>query len=100
VLPRVASGAAHVWHQYVVRAPQGRAQRDELRANLREQGIGTLIHYPVPVHQQPAYARFATGALPHTEAAVGEILSLPLYPELTSEQASQVAATIRQLNNL
>jgi dTDP-4-amino-4,6-dideoxygalactose transaminase len=67
-----------------------------LQAHLRSQGIGTLIHYPVPVHAQPAYAgRIVIGeGLPHTEAAAREILSLPMFPELSSEQAAEVAKAI------
>lgn len=79
----------HVYHLYVVRVPQ----RDRVRARLAEAGVGAAIHYPVPVHQQPAYAGDAVraGHLPHTEAAAREILSLPMYPTLTAEQVRQVS---------
>jgi len=90
--PSTRPGVSHVFHQYVIRS----GRRDELQAHLRNQGIGTLIHYPVPVHAQPAYAgRISIGeGLPHTEAAAREILSLPMFPELSDEQARQVAQAI------
>jgi len=89
-LPIERPGVRHVYHQYVVRS----GRRDALQARLRERGIGTLIHYPVPVHRQPAYAGrlpFA-GELPHTEAAAAEILSLPMFAELSDDQVRAVAA--------
>jgi dTDP-4-amino-4,6-dideoxygalactose transaminase len=91
-LPQIRPGVTHVYHQYVVRS----GRRDALRARLREHGIGTLIHYPTPVHAQPAYAgRLSIGqGLPHTEAAVCEILSLPIYPELRDEDVDRVADEI------
>jgi dTDP-4-amino-4,6-dideoxygalactose transaminase len=83
---------SHVFHQYVIRS----GRRDALQAYLRIQGIGTLVHYPAPVHAQPAYAgRIPIGeGLPHTDAAVREILSLPMFPELSVEQACQVVKAI------
>ena len=96
-LPHVFPENGHVWHQFVVRVPQKfqAGNRDDLQAHLKAQGIGSLVHYPVPIHLQPAYANHATRALPHTETAAREVLSLPIYPELTDEQASHVARTIR-----
>jgi dTDP-4-amino-4,6-dideoxygalactose transaminase len=88
-LPRSAHGVSHVYHQYVVATPR----RDELRTYLGEQGIGTAIHYPIPVHLQPAYAGriLPEGhSLPITEQLCGRIVSLPMYPELTEEQVSRV----------
>ena len=90
-LPSIGPEAAHVFHQYVIRSPK----RDELRAYLQAEGIGTLIHYPVPVHRQPAYAHFAQGDLPETERAAREILSLPLYPEIPEEDWQKTAAAIQ-----
>jgi len=83
----------HVYHLYVVRTPQ----REALRAFLREQGIGTLIHYPVPIHLQPAYADLGYGprTLPETELAAAQVLSLPLYPELREDEVSAVCAAIQ-----
>ena len=86
--------AEHVFHQYVVRA----ARRDELRARLQDSGIGTNIHYPVPVHLQPAYrGRVAMGpsGMARTEQAASEIFSLPMYPQLTEAQVDRVSAALR-----
>ena len=91
LLPTTRPEAEPVFHQYVVRSPR----RDALRAYLQAAGIGTLIHYPVPVHQQPAYARFAAGAsLPRTETAAREVLSLPLYPEIADTDLTRTAEAI------
>ena len=91
-LPTCQPEAVHVYHQYVVRT----SRRDALQAYLRERGIGTLIHYPRPVHLQPAYVgRLAlNGALPHSERVAGQVLSLPMYSELTTEDVRVVAGTI------
>jgi dTDP-4-amino-4,6-dideoxygalactose transaminase len=92
VLPKCACGAKHVYHQYVVRSDQ----RDSLRAFLRERGIATLVHYPVPVHCQPAYQdrmRCSTSMV-NVERAAREVVSLPMYPELTSEQIRRAAEAI------
>jgi dTDP-4-amino-4,6-dideoxygalactose transaminase len=80
VTPRRRDGVTHVYHLYVVRC----ARRDELLAFLKSRGIAALIHYPVPVHRQPAYRRRLPGedSLPETERAAREVLSLPIYPEL------------------
>ncbi len=94
VLPTVAPGAEPVYHQYVVQ----HENREGLRLFLRERNIGSLIHYPVPVHQQPAYAgRIAlpAGPLTITEAAAGRILSLPIHAQLTDEQFDRTVAAIR-----
>jgi dTDP-4-amino-4,6-dideoxygalactose transaminase len=91
-LPQVQRDAKHVYHQYVVRA----ACRDELHQYLRSIGIATLIHYPVPVHLQPAYrGRLGdVGSLPQTERITREILSLPMFAELSIEQVYMVAEAI------
>jgi dTDP-4-amino-4,6-dideoxygalactose transaminase len=91
-LPQCAPMARHVYHQYAVRSER----RDSLRVFLQERGIGTLIHYPVPIHHQPAYrGRLrCAGSMVNTEKVAEEILSLPMYPELTSEQVRQVAEAI------
>jgi dTDP-4-amino-4,6-dideoxygalactose transaminase len=95
-IPSRRDGADHVFHLYVVRS----AQRESLQATLRAAGIGTGIHYPSPVHLQPAYAgRVAMGpsGLRQTEQAAREVLSLPLYPELTDAQVEQVCSALRAL---
>jgi dTDP-4-amino-4,6-dideoxygalactose transaminase len=91
-LPCCGADAVHVYHQYVVRAEA----RDRLRASLREREVDTLIHYPVPVHLQPAYrGRLRQCDLSRTEAAAGQILSLPMFPELSAEQVGAVARAVR-----
>lgn len=91
-LPVERPWARHNYHLFVVRSPH----RDELAAWLGEHGVGTAIHYPVPVHRQPAFAHLglAEGALPETERACREVLSLPIYPELRREQVERVAELV------
>jgi dTDP-4-amino-4,6-dideoxygalactose transaminase len=86
----------HIYHLYVVRC----ARRDEMQAFLKERGIGTLVHYPVPVHLQPAYRGRLGGAgsLPETERAAQEILSLPMFPELSEAEVQHVAESIREFS--
>jgi dTDP-4-amino-4,6-dideoxygalactose transaminase len=88
VLPHVPSWAEPVWHLFVIRHPQ----RDALQKKLTEAGIATLIHYPVPPHRSGAYAdlHLATSSLPLTEAIASSVLSLPIGPHLTAEQAGEV----------
>jgi len=83
----------HVYHAYTVRS----GQRDELQKSLTDQGIGSAIHYPIPLHMQPAYVdpEWPEGSLPEAERAAREVLSLPVYPELTDHQAATVAAAVR-----
>jgi dTDP-4-amino-4,6-dideoxygalactose transaminase len=85
--------ARHVYHVYTVRFKQ----RDRLHAALSDQGIQTGIHYPVPVHLQPAYADlgYGPGAFPQAEAAAKQVLSLPLYPELSAHAVTQVAEAVK-----
>ena len=87
-LPTIRPGTTHVFHQYVVRL----SQRDSMRDNLKNVGIGTLVHYPVPVHLQPAYkGRLPlVTPLPYTEEAARQVLSLPMYPQLNDEQVQYV----------
>lgn len=93
--PVAAAYGEHVYHLYVIRT----AGRDRLRERLAERGIGTQIHYPIPVHRQEAYAELAVQAphLPETERAAGEILSLPLYPELPLADVEAVALAVNEL---
>jgi dTDP-4-amino-4,6-dideoxygalactose transaminase len=85
--------ARSVHHLFVVRHPR----RDALARELQGRGIGTLIHYPIPLHLQPALAWLGgrPGDLPVAEAAASAILSLPLYPELRDEQAQAVVEAVR-----
>jgi hypothetical protein len=88
--------AGHVFHQYVLRVPE----RGAVQARLRAAGIATGVHYPVPVHLQPAYrGRVALGpaGCAETEAAAREVLSLPMFPELTDTQVERVAAALSAL---
>lgn len=92
-LPALRSGATHVYHQYVVRLPH----RDALRAYLQQTGrFWTLIHYPAPVHLQPAYqGRLPLVApLPWTEQVAQQVLSLPMFPQLSDDQAHRVGECI------
>lgn len=94
-LPSPTPGTTHVYHQYVVRCTDP-SVRNRLMAHLSEHGIQTAVHYPVPVHLQPAYANRLPGSLslPVTEEVCPRILSLPLFPELTDEEVGGVAKTI------
>ena len=85
-------GAQHARHLFVVRVPD----RERLRDRLDERGIGTAIHYPVPVHRMTAYGflGLAPGSLPVTERLAGEILTLPLYPELSDGEVDRVCAAL------
>lgn len=93
VLPLDLPGSSPVYHQYVVRTPR----RDALQTYLREQGIGTLIHYPQAIYQQPAYAGRLLGRLElsNSELAAAQVLSLPIYPELSEQQVTTVIDAIR-----
>lgn len=92
--PYVAPDATHVYHQYIIRAPQ----RDALAAALSDEQISTMIYYPVPLHLQPIYRELDVrpGSLPHSEQAAAEVLALPIYPELTDAQIVAIAAAIRR----
>jgi dTDP-4-amino-4,6-dideoxygalactose transaminase len=95
-LPAPHPDEEHVYHLYVVRAPG----RDRLLEALRERGIGADVHYPLPAHQQPIYrdSGYApAGGLPVTERLAAEVLSLPIYPELTDQEADEVAAALREV---
>jgi len=94
--PARRDGARHVFHQYVLRL----ADRDHVRQRLRVEGVGTGIHYAIPVHLQPAYGgrvALGPGNCLMTEQAAAEILSLPIYPELTDAQVGHICAALRRL---
>jgi len=93
VLP-AASNDRHVFNQYVIRV----AARDNLRTTLQTNGIGTEVYYPVPMHMQECFASLGrrAGDFPESEGAAAQTLALPIYPELTDEQASYVVDSIRQ----
>jgi len=94
-LPSPTAGTTHVFHQYVVRCADP-SVRNRLMSHLSERGIQTAVHYPVPVHLQPAYAHRLPGcqSLPVTEDVCPKILSLPLFPELTEEEVDRVVTEI------
>jgi dTDP-4-amino-4,6-dideoxygalactose transaminase len=94
ITPEIPSGGRHVFYCYAIRVPGGR--RDALRAYLTERGIGTQIHYPVPIHMQEAaqFLGYRKGDLPVTEKVAGEVLSLPMFAELTDAQIDRVAASV------
>jgi dTDP-4-amino-4,6-dideoxygalactose transaminase len=94
VRPVEAPYARHVYHLYVIRSPC----REQIRSALEQAGIGTGIHYPVPIHRQPVLRRqaYAKVALQVTESIANEVLSLPMYPELTEEQIAEVASLVIQ----
>ncbi|MBX7114222.1 MAG: DegT/DnrJ/EryC1/StrS family aminotransferase [Myxococcaceae bacterium] len=93
-LPRTASGNEHIWHIYAVRVPK----RDAVLHSLQAQKIGAGIHYPVPIHLQGAFKSLGhkAGDFPQAEAAANEMISLPMYPELTAAQAEQVVGALRK----
>lgn len=95
-LPYRDPAAFHVWNQYSIRVNGGR--RDELKAHLAEQGIGTEIYYPIPMHRQKCFSdfRISRDGLAQTEAASAEILNLPIYPELRVDEQLRVVETIKR----
>ena len=118
-----AGTSGHSWNQFVVRVPSCPAGtkacegnctlssdsanhglpeaccRDWLKQQLQEAGVSTIIYYPIPIHRQPAYTElgYAPGSLPITERLCSEVLSLPIFPELSGEQQNQVIQVLRQL---
>ncbi|GIX08552.1 DegT/DnrJ/EryC1/StrS aminotransferase family protein [Elioraea sp.] len=95
--PARRPGTTHVFHQYVIRC----ADRAAAQAHFRARGIGTNVHYPVPVHAQPAYrdrVPLGPARCRKTERAAAEVLSLPMFPELADAQVEQVCAALRALN--
>ena len=97
ILPKVHQNATHVYHLYIIRT----TKRDELQQYLTQQGIGTMIHYPMPPHLQEAYSFLGhkKGDFPIAEELANTMLSIPLYPGMTQEQTQQVANAIKQLFN-
>jgi dTDP-4-amino-4,6-dideoxygalactose transaminase len=90
--PLVPENYEHVFHQYTIRVEQ----RDALQQFLNERNIGSAIYYPVPLHLQPLYSSLGhkAGDFPHAEHAANEVISLPMYPELRSEQIARVAEAV------
>lgn len=92
--PAVRPGARHVFHVYTIRTKE----RARYRRLLTERGIQTGVHYPIPIHLQAAHADlgYTAGDFPHAEQAASEVLSLPMFAELTDAQVEQVAAAVRE----
>ena len=93
-IPYVQYNNRHIYNQYVIRVPQ----RDELRNFLTQEGIGTDVYYPLPLHLQECYRDlgYEEGDFPHAEKAAQETLALPIYPELTRDQQEYVVAKIAE----
>lgn len=95
ILPAVHPECRPAWHLFVIR----HKNRDILAQRLHDSGIGTLIHYPIAPHLQPAYAHlgYARGAFPISEAIHAEVISLPMGPTMSNEEVAQVIASVRQI---
>src|SRR5439155_22511438 len=93
VLPVDPGDAESVYHLFVIRVPE----RDRVLRELKLRGIGAGVHYPIPLHLQEAcaYLGYRPGSFPHAEVVANEVLSLPLYPELSRSQQEEVAAVVR-----
>lgn len=94
--PRERRGYRHVYHQYTVRIER---DRDGFQARLREAGIGTAVHYPIPVHRQPFYAHKGYGqvTMPVAEAAAAQVLSLPVHPALSDEDLDRIIESVKKV---
>lgn len=90
ILPTKEQDSAHVWHVFVIRCER----RDELQKYLAENGVQTLIHYPVPPHQQPAYKEWNELSYPISESIHAEVLSLPIGPTITEKQVIKIIGKI------
>jgi dTDP-4-amino-4,6-dideoxygalactose transaminase len=93
--PYAAEESSHAYHLYVIQHPR----RDSLMSHLRERGVSTGLHYPVPSHLQPCYENLAMGpgSLPITEAVASRVISLPMFPEISSSQIEHVCNSIKSL---
>jgi len=92
ITPVEAAGCRHVYHVYAVRV----RHRDATRASLQSKGIQTGVHYPIPIHLQAAYSDlgYTSGDFPVAEKVASEVLSLPIFPEMTSAQVAEVADAV------
>jgi dTDP-4-amino-4,6-dideoxygalactose transaminase len=95
-LPPTSTGQGHVWNQYTIRIPNGR--RDDVKAFLAKHHVGSEIYYPVPLHLQECYASlgYHVGSLPATEQAAAEVLSLPIFPELSESELQTVVVRLHE----
>lgn len=107
VTPQELPGGKGVWNQYTIRLQQGERRevrgewRDKVRQQLQQQGVGSMIYYPIPLHLQPVYKGlgYQHGSFPVAEQASHEVLSLPIFPELTIEQQQQVIYSLKDCLN-
>src|SRR4030095_12021496 len=92
--PIASEEASHVYHLYVIQHPQ----RDDLMSFLRQRGVSTNLHYPIPVHLQPCYEHLGMrrGSMPVTESLANLVLSLPMYPEITPQQIHYVCDQVQE----
>jgi len=90
-LPRERDSVRAVYHLYTVATPG----RDKLQKFLAAREVATMVHYPIPLHRQPLYRHLASASLPHSEVASSEVLSLPLFPEMTADEQAIVIAAVR-----
>jgi dTDP-4-amino-4,6-dideoxygalactose transaminase len=95
-MPHIPEGQTHVFHQYTVRVPNGK--RDALRTYLNENGVGSEVYYPVPIHKQTFYVNDLgyNQTLPETEHATGEVLSLPVHPALTPSDLETIVGAVNE----
>ena len=95
-VPAVDPSNEHVFHQYTIRAER----RDGLQAHLKSRGIGSKVYYPGPLHLQPCFSNlgYRAGQFPESERAAREVLSLPIYPELSDAQCGAVIDAIRSFH--
>ncbi|MBD2091427.1 DegT/DnrJ/EryC1/StrS family aminotransferase [Microcoleus sp. FACHB-1515] len=92
IAPRPIPGGKTVWHQYTIRLQN----RDAVRSQLQQQGVNTMLYYPIPLHRQPVYEKnYAEVKLPIAEQMAREVLSLPMFPELSIEQQDQVVYALK-----
>lgn len=94
--PRVRDGDRHVFHQFTVRVPR---DRDGVQKELQDAGIGSAVHYPIPIHHQPIMRQmgFGEGSFPVAEAAAEHVLSLPVHPSLGPEDVEYIAASVNRI---
>ncbi len=99
ILPHVAPGVKHVYHQYVMRVTDTFGlTRDQLAIALRDKGIGTAVHYPIPLHKQPVFLEYAKKSrCPVSDTLAKEVLSIPVHPLVTDEERHYIAACINEV---
>jgi perosamine synthetase len=99
ILPRETAGVEHVYHQYVVRVTdEARLTRDQLAIALRERGIGTAVHYPIPLHRQPAFEKCSLkGCCPVADQLAAEVLSLPVHPLVNDEERKFIGNSMNEV---